>query len=58
MALLLVFDKLGMWLAASALAGWPLRLFVWTALPLGAAVTLTDPVVSSSIVTGPSPRNA
>ncbi len=52
-ALLLTLGMLGMWLASSALAGWLLGLPFWTALLLGAVVTPTDPVVASSIVTGP-----
>ncbi|HEV7268656.1 MAG TPA: cation:proton antiporter [Falsiroseomonas sp.] len=52
-ALLLTFGMLGMWLAASALAGWLLGLSIWMALLVGAVVTPTDPVVASSIVTGP-----
>ncbi|WP_230534370.1 cation:proton antiporter domain-containing protein [Microvirga roseola] len=51
--LLLILGMLGMWLASSALAGWLLGLSFWTALLLGAVVTPTDPVVASSIVTGP-----
>ena len=50
--LLLTLGMLGMWLVSSLLAGWLLGLSVWTALLLGAIVTPTDPVVSSSIVTG------
>ena len=52
-ALLLTLGMVGMWLASSALAGWLLGLSFWTALLLGAVVTPTDPVVASSIVTGP-----
>lgn len=51
--ILLVFGMLGMWLASSALFGWLLGLSFWMALLLGAIVTPTDPVVASSIVTGP-----
>ncbi|UNG16933.1 cation:proton antiporter [Stutzerimonas zhaodongensis] len=50
--LLLTFVMLGMWLVSSLLAGWLLGLSLWAALLLGAAVTPTDPVVASSIVTG------
>ncbi|HEV7370542.1 cation:proton antiporter [Arenibaculum sp.] len=52
-AVLLLLGMLGMWLVSSALAGWLLGLPVWMALLLGAVVTPTDPVVASSIVTGP-----
>lgn len=51
--LLLTAGMLGMWLICSALAGWLLGLPLWTALLLGAIGTPTDPVVSSSIVSGP-----
>jgi NhaP-type Na+/H+ or K+/H+ antiporter len=51
--LLLTAGMLGMWLLSSALAGWLLGLALWPALLLGAIVTPTDPVVASSIVTGP-----
>jgi NhaP-type Na+/H+ or K+/H+ antiporter len=51
--LLLTLGMLGMWLASSVLAGLLLGLSFWTALLLGAVVTPTDPVVASSIVTGP-----
>ncbi|HEV7278073.1 MAG TPA: cation:proton antiporter [Devosiaceae bacterium] len=56
-ALLLTLGMLGMWLASSALAGWLLGLALWPALLIGAVVTPTDPVVASSIVTGPFARN-
>lgn len=52
-ALLLTVGMAGMWLASSALAGWLLGLPFWTALLLGAVISPTDPVVASSIVTGP-----
>ncbi|MFC4171217.1 cation:proton antiporter [Microvirga sp. GCM10011540] len=51
--LLLTLGMLGMWLVSSALAGFLLGVSFWTALLLGAVVTPTDPVVASSIVTGP-----
>lgn len=50
--LLLTLGMLGMWLVSSLLAGWLLGLSLWAALLLGAVITPTDPVVSSSIVTG------
>jgi sodium/hydrogen antiporter len=49
---LITVGMVGMWLASSALAAWLLGLGLWTALLLGAAITPTDPVVASSIVTG------
>lgn len=52
-ALLLTLGMTGMWLVSSLLAGWLLGLSLWTALLLGAVITPTDPVVASSIVTGP-----
>ncbi|MCF6369889.1 cation:proton antiporter domain-containing protein [Rhizobium halophilum] len=52
-SLLLTAGMLGMWLASSALAAWLLDLPLWMALLVGAIVTPTDPVVASSIVTGP-----
>lgn len=51
--ILLGAGMLGMWLVSSALAGWLLGLSLATALLLGAIITPTDPVVASSIVTGP-----
>jgi sodium/hydrogen antiporter len=51
-ALLLSLGTLGTWLASAAVAGWILDLPFWPALLLGAAITPTDPVVASSIVTG------
>lgn len=50
--LLLILAMLGMWVASSVLVGWLLGLSLWAALLLGAAITPTDPVVASSIVTG------
>jgi len=50
--LLLTLGMLGMWVLSSLLASWLLGLSLWAALLLGAIVTPTDPVVSSSIVTG------
>jgi len=51
--LLLTAGMLGMWLTSSVLAAWLLSLPLWMALLVGAIVTPTDPVVASSIVTGP-----
>jgi sodium/hydrogen antiporter len=51
-AWLLTLGMLGMWAASSLSAGWLLGLPLWTAALLGAAITPTDPVVASSIVTG------
>jgi sodium/hydrogen antiporter len=51
--LLLTAGMLTMWAASSLLAGWLLGLPLALALLLGAAITPTDPVVASSIVTGP-----
>ncbi len=53
---ILLFGMLGMWLITSLLAGWLLGASLWAALLLGAVVTPTDPVVASSIVTGPFAR--
>ena len=50
--LLLVFGMLGMWAVSAAVSWWLLGLTPLVALVLGAAVTPTDPVVASSIVTG------
>lgn len=50
---LLTAGMFGMWLVSAALCGWILGLSLWTALLIGAVVTPTDPVVASSIVTGP-----
>lgn len=49
---LLVLGMLAMWGVSSLLAAWALGLPLWLALLLGAAVTPTDPVIASSIVTG------
>ncbi len=51
--LLLTAGMIGMWLASSALLGLLLGLSLWPALLIGAAITPTDPVVASSIVSGP-----
>lgn len=51
--ILVSLAMVGMWLISSALIAWLLSLPVWTALLIGAIVTPTDPVVASSIVTGP-----
>jgi sodium/hydrogen antiporter len=53
LAVLLTLGLLGSWLVSSALAGVVLGLPLWTALLIGSVVTPTDPVVASSIVTGP-----
>jgi sodium/hydrogen antiporter len=50
--LLLIVAMLGMCALSSAIAGWWLGVPVWIAVLLGAALTPTDPVVASSIVTG------
>jgi sodium/hydrogen antiporter len=50
---LLILGMLGMWLAGSLLAWLVLGLGPLAALLLGAIVTPTDPIVASSIVTGP-----
>lgn len=42
-----------MWLTSSLVVGVVLGLSLWPALVIGAVVTPTDPVVSSSILTGP-----
>lgn len=52
-ALLLTAVMLAMWLVSSSLAGLVLGTSLWTALLVGAIATPTDPVVASSIVTGP-----
>ncbi|MGJ3245730.1 MAG: cation:proton antiporter [Elainellaceae cyanobacterium] len=41
-----------MWLVSGGLAAWLLGLSFWNALLVGAIITPTDPVVSTSIVTG------
>lgn len=51
--LVLVLGMPFMWLASSAIVGGALGLSVGAALLIGAAVTPTDPVVASTIVTGP-----
>ncbi|HEV7346220.1 MAG TPA: sodium:proton antiporter [Devosia sp.] len=50
---LLTVGMLGMWLLSSLIAAWAFGLPLWAALLVGAVVTPTDPVVASSIVTGP-----
>lgn len=50
--LLLIVAMLGMCAISSAIAGWSLGLPLWTAVLVGAAVTPTDPIVASAIVTG------
>ncbi|MGR3497216.1 cation:proton antiporter domain-containing protein [Citreimonas sp.] len=50
--LLLVFGMLGMWAVSALVSWWLLGLAPLVALLLGAAVTPTDPVVASAIVTG------
>jgi sodium/hydrogen antiporter len=50
--LLLIVAMLGMCALSSAIAGWWLGAPLWTAVLIGAALTPTDPVVASSIVTG------
>lgn len=58
LTVLLVLAMLGMWLAGSLLAWLVLGLGPLAALLLGAIVTPTDPIVASSIVTGPFAREA
>ncbi len=50
--LLLTLGMLGMWLVSTLIVAWLLGLPLWIAALLGAALTPTDPVVASSIVTG------
>jgi sodium/hydrogen antiporter len=50
---LLTLGMLGMWLVSAALAGWWLEVSLLGALLIGAVITPTDPVVATSIVTGP-----
>lgn len=52
-ASLLTVAMVGMWLLTSAGAWLLLDLPVWVALLVGAILTPTDPVVASSLVTGP-----
>jgi NhaP-type Na+/H+ or K+/H+ antiporter len=52
-AVLLTFGMVAMWAISSVLAAWTLGLSLWTAALVGAIVTPTDPVVASSVVTGP-----
>jgi sodium/hydrogen antiporter len=53
---LVAIGMVGTWLVSSALATLVLGISFWTALLVGAVVTPTDPVVASSIVTGPFAR--
>lgn len=55
-AILLTLGMLGMWALSSAIVGWLLGLPLMMALLIGAAITPTDPIVASSIVTGPMAR--
>lgn len=52
-AILLSLGMLGMWVLSSALAGWIFGVSLLTAVLIGAAITPTDPIIASSIVTGP-----
>jgi NhaP-type Na+/H+ or K+/H+ antiporter len=52
-ALLITLGMVGMWAAATALVWWILPVPLWLAALIGAAITPTDPVVASAIVTGP-----
>ncbi|QJR80532.1 sodium:proton antiporter [Alteromonas pelagimontana] len=52
LSVLLLVGMVFMWLCSSALTGWILGLPMGAALLIGAAVTPTDPVVASSVVTG------
>jgi ATP-binding cassette, subfamily B, bacterial len=49
---ILLLGMLGMWAISSSIIGWWLGLPLWMAVTVGAAVTPTDPVVASAIVTG------
>lgn len=51
-ALLLTFGMLVMWAVSSVLGAWVLGLPLLYALLFGAAITPTDPIVASAIVTG------
>jgi sodium/hydrogen antiporter len=51
--LLITLGMLGMWVCSTLLAMWLLNLPFWMAALIGAAITPTDPVVASAIVTGP-----
>ena len=53
LCVLLLLGMTFMWLCSSVLAGLTLGLPVGAALLIGAAVTPTDPVVASTVVTGP-----
>lgn len=53
LGLLLLIGMPFMWLSSSVLTSWTLGLPLGAALLIGAAVTPTDPVVASTVVTGP-----
>jgi NhaP-type Na+/H+ or K+/H+ antiporter len=53
LAVVLAFGMLFMWLVSSLLVGWAFGLSAGVALLIGAIITPTDPVVASTIVTGP-----
>lgn len=55
-AILLTLGMIGMWALSSLAVGWWMDVGVWGALLIGAAVTPTDPIVSSAIVSGPVSR--
>lgn len=51
-AVLLTLVMIGMCLSTAAVAHWMFALPLWSAVLVGAVLTPTDPIVSSSIVTG------
>src|SRR5690606_5769441 len=53
LTVVLVVGMLFMWLCSSAIIGGTLGLSAGAALVIGAALTPTDPVVASTMVTGP-----
>ncbi len=53
LSVLLLVSMPVMWLCSSLLTGWLLGLPLGAALLIGAVVTPTDPVVASTLVTGP-----
>lgn len=56
-AVLLTAGMAGMWTLSSLAVGWWLDVGFWGALMIGAAVTPTDPIVSSAIVSGSLARH-
>jgi len=53
LCVLLLVSMPVMWLCSSVLTGWALGLPLGAALLIGAVITPTDPVVASTLVTGP-----